>query len=67
MEKEAYMSDRVDPKLKADKELEDEAKRMGDYELHPLVGKVHQKFGAFNLIRNARNARQVEITKASDY
>ena len=54
------MSD-IDPRLLADKALADEVKRMGDYPLHPLVEKIYQKFGAFNLIRNARNGRQVAI------
>ena len=53
--------------LEHDAEVEAEAKKLGDYQLHPIVEKIHHKLGAFNLIRNARNARQVEITKASEY
>ena len=49
-----------------DAQLEAEAKRMGDYELKPVVTKIHQKVGLFNLIRNARNKRQVDIEKAGE-
>jgi hypothetical protein len=52
------------PKLKLDKQLEDEVKRMGDYPLHPLISKISQRLGAFNLVRNARNQKQVDIEDA---
>jgi hypothetical protein len=53
----------ADDRLKEDAELEAEAKRLGDYPLHPLVKRVTNKLGAFNLIRNARNKNQVEIER----
>lgn len=51
----------IDERLKLDPKLAEEVKKMGDYPLHPIVTKISQKFGAFNLIRNARNKRQVDI------
>jgi hypothetical protein len=52
--------------LSHDKALEEEAKRLGSYDLHPLITKVHSKLGAFNLIRNAANKRQVDIGKIGE-
>jgi hypothetical protein len=51
----------VDKRLKKDPKLEAEAKRLGDYELNPIVSKITSKLGSFNIIRNARNKRQVDI------
>lgn len=52
--------------LKANPELEAEAKRMGDIPLHPVVSRIQQRFGMFNMIRNARNKNQVDINKIGD-
>lgn len=60
------MSDTQKPDLKANKDLEAEAKRMGDYPLHPLVSRISQRFGLFNMVRNARNQNQVDIEKATN-
>lgn len=51
----------VDARLKHDKALEDESKKLGQYEMHPLVTKIHSKFGFGNLVRNAANKRKVDI------
>lgn len=51
----------IDERLKHDKGLEEEAKRLGAYKVHPLLTKIHSKMGQFNVIRNAANKRQVEI------
>lgn len=51
----------VDPRLKDDADLEAAVKNLQDRELHPLVSRITHKFGAFNLIRNARNKKQVDI------
>ena len=52
--------------LKSNPELEAEAKRIGDIPLHPLVSRIHQRLGAFNLIRNARNKNQVDINRIDE-
>jgi len=53
-------------KLQADAALEAEAKKLGDYPLHPIISSIQHKFGSFNLIRNARNKNQVDIQKIDD-
>lgn len=50
-------------KLKADPALEAEVTKMGQANLHPWVEKIQHKFGTFNVIRNARNQRQVDLSK----
>ncbi len=52
--------------LKPNKELEAEVKRLQDYPVHPLVSKISQKLGAFNLVRNARNQKQVDIEEITN-
>ncbi len=47
-------------------ELEDQAKKMGAYEVSPIVTRIHQKIGIFNLIRNAKNAREVAVKSADE-
>lgn len=54
------------PDLKHDDSIEAEAKRLGDYDLHPAITSITSKLGAFNLIRNARNKRQVEVQKIDE-
>jgi hypothetical protein len=51
------------PSLKADDALEAEAKKLGDYELHPMISRIQHRLGSLNIIRNARNKNQVEIEK----
>lgn len=51
--------------LQPDVALEAEAQKMGANPMHPLVAKITQRLGAFNLIRNARNEKTVEIEQIS--
>lgn len=60
------MPDEKKNDLKADKELEAEATKMGANPMHPLVSQVTQRLGAFNLVRNKRNERTVEMEKIQD-
>ena len=58
------MANDVDPRFKANPQLEEEVKKMTNSEMHPLVTKIQQRFGMFNLIRNSRNQKQIEIEEA---
>ncbi len=60
------MADEDAAKMKFDADLAAEADKMGAYKLHPVVTKIHQRFGGFNLIRNARDQKQVDIEKIDD-
>ena len=51
----------TDKRLEHDKKMEEEAKKLGQYEMHPLVSKIHSKFGFTNLVRNAANKRKVDV------
>jgi hypothetical protein len=52
----------VDPKLSGDDALEAHVQSAKDaLEVHPLITRIQHKFGAFNFIRNARNAKQAAI------
>lgn len=53
------------PKLKPDEELEQEAQKTG-YAVHPIISRITHRLGAFNMIRNAKNEREVEIDKIAD-
>lgn len=52
--------------LEPDAKLESQAKAAGAYPTHPAIERMASKLGAFNLIKNARNRRQVDVTKADD-
>jgi hypothetical protein len=51
----------IDKRLIHDKKLEEEAKRLGDYQMHPLLTRIHSKMGLANLLRNDRNKTKVDI------
>lgn len=55
------MAEKKENPLKHDKKLEDEATRLGQYEMHPLLTRIHSKLGGMNLIRNAANKRKVDV------
>lgn len=56
-----------EPQLQPNPQLEAEVKRLGDYPLHPLISKISSKLGAFNIVRNARNQKQVDVEDLSQY
>lgn len=58
--------DEIDPKFKLDQGLEEEAKKLGAYEMHPLLSKISSKFGLTNMVRNAQNKNKVDIEKLED-
>lgn len=60
------MSDEIDERLKADKELEDRLKARGDVPLHSLVERITHRLGSLNIIRNARNQKQEDINKIDE-
>lgn len=53
------------PKLKPDEELEAAAQKTG-YSVHPIISRITHRLGAFNIIRNAKNEREVEIDKVME-
>jgi hypothetical protein len=53
--------DKIDPRLRPDAEKEAKARIHGSYSIHPVIDRITKKFGAFNLIRNAKNDREARI------
>ena len=56
----------IDKRLYADDDLEAEATKRGAFELHPWIKKIQHKAGMLNVIRNAKNAREVQVKKAEE-
>jgi hypothetical protein len=65
-EKMNHVTKTIDSSLAPDRELEADVQRRSALPLHPLVTQIHEKFGVFNFIRNARNARQKAIDDVED-
>jgi hypothetical protein len=63
-EAQNHITKTVDSQLRPDAALEAEAQKLHALPLHPLITRIHQKMGALNLIRNARNERQAAIDEA---
>lgn len=53
-------------KLKPDKDLEAEAVKMGANPMHPLVSRITQRLGVFNLVRNKANEKTVELERIKE-